>query len=128
MRLAWGDLAMVAAGGAVGSVLRYLAGKVMGPTADAGVPWHTFAVNVSGAFALGLLVVVAARAGWPAWWRPFVAVGVLGGYTTFSTLSLEAVELALTGRVGTAAAYAAGSLIAGIAGAAAGIAAGRTFA
>lgn len=122
------DIALVAAGGAAGSVLRYLVGRVMGPTADAAVPWHTFAVNASGAFVLGLFIVLAARQGWPGWWRPLVAVGVLGGYTTFSTFSLETVELALHGRAGVAAAYAIGSLAAGIVGAGAGILLGRTVA
>lgn len=128
MTPAWKDLALVAAGGAVGSATRYLVGKAMGPSADASVPWHTFAVNVSGAFLLGLLVVVAARAGWPAWWRPLIAVGVLGGYTTFSTFSLETVELALTGRPVVAAGYAVGSLAAGLAGVALGIVVGRAVA
>lgn len=128
MTLAWKDLALVAAGGAVGSATRYLVGKAMGPTADASVPWHTLTVNATGAFLLGLLVVVAARAGWPAWWRPLIAVGVLGGYTTFSTFSLETVELALTGRPVVAAGYAFGSLAAGLAGAALGIVLGRTVA
>jgi len=99
----------------------------MGPTADTSVPWHTFAVNVTGAFAIGLLLVLAARQGWPAWWRPLIAVGVLGGYTTFSTFSLETVELAMRGHYATATAYALGSLIVGIAGCAFGIALGRAL-
>jgi CrcB protein len=124
----WRDIMLVAAGGAVGSVMRYGVGKVMGPAADTAVPWHTFAVNVTGAFVIGLLLVVAARQGWPGWWRPLLAVGVLGGYTTFSTFSLEVVELAMRGNLLLASGYAAGSLVAGIAGCAAGIALGRTVA
>jgi len=119
------DVLLVAAGGALGSVLRYGASKLAGPPGDAAVPWHTFAVNVTGAFVLGLLIVAAARGGWPGWWRPLVGVGVLGGYTTFSTFSLEVVELALHGAGWTAAAYAAGSLVAGVAGAASGALLGR---
>lgn len=119
------DVLLVAAGGAVGSVARYGAGKLMGPTADTGVPWHTFAVNLTGAFLLGLLVVLAARRGWPGWWRPLLGVGVLGGYTTFSTFTLEVVELALHGAWPVAALYGAGSLVAGVAGAALGIMLGR---
>jgi len=46
----------------------------------------------------------------PEWWRPLLAVGVLGGYTTFSTFALETVELALRGSYGTAGLYAAGTL------------------
>lgn len=122
------DIVLVAFGGAGGSVLRYLVGRLMGPKADTAFPWHTFAVNATGAFAIGLLLVVAARHGWPGWWRPLLAVGVLGGYTTFSTFSLEAVELALRGAWATSAAYVALSLAAGLAGAAAGIALGRAVA
>jgi len=128
MTLAWRDIALVAIGGACGAVARSLVGKAMGPTVDASVPWHTFVVNVSGAFALGMLIVFAARLGWPGWWRPLIAVGLLGGYTTFSTFSLETVELAITGRPVTAVAYALGSVVAGVAGAGLGIAFGRALA
>lgn len=113
MNISFKDLILVMTGGAAGSALRYLVGKLMGPTADARVPWHTFTVNVSGAILIGLLVALAARHGWPSWWRSLVAVGVLGGYTTFSTFSLEVAELWMTGRGGVAAAYAFGSLFAG---------------
>lgn len=119
------DVLLVAAGGAVGSVMRYGAGKALGPTSDASFPWHTLLVNVTGAFMLGLLVVTAARQGWPGWWRPLAGVGMLGGYTTFSTFSMETVELALHGAHWLAAAYAAVSLAAGVAGAAAGVLLGR---
>jgi len=119
------DVLLVAAGGALGSMLRYYVGRLMGPQADTSVPWHTFAVNITGAFVIGLLIVLAAKGGWPGWWRPLIAVGILGGYTTFSTFSLEVVELALRGNTGTAVAYAVGSLAAGVAGCAAGIVVGR---
>lgn len=98
----------------------------MGPLADARVPWHTFAVNVSGAFVLGLLVAVAARYGWPAWWRPLLGVGLLGGYTTFSTFALEASELALRGHQLTSLAYAIGSVTVGMLVARLGLLVGRT--
>ncbi len=125
MGLQFRDLAMVAAGGAIGSMLRYLVGKAMGPQADSSVPWHTLLVNVSGAFILGLLIAVAARHGWPGWWRPFIAVGILGGYTTFSTYSIESVELMLRGHTTTGLAYAFGSLALGLLGAWLGLTTGR---
>lgn len=121
----WRDLAFVAAGGAVGSMMRYGVGKLMGPTADNVIPWHTFLINLTGAFAIGLLIALAARQGWPGWWRPLVAVGVLGGYTTFSTFSLEVVELALHGQPLLAGAYAGGSTVLGVAGCFAGLMLGR---
>jgi CrcB protein len=116
---------MVAAGGAIGAVARYLIGKAMGSQADSSVPWHTLFVNVTGAFILGLLIAVAARHGWPAWWRPFVAVGILGGYTTFSTFSIESVELILRGHSATGLVYAFGSLAVGLIAAWLGLLAGR---
>jgi CrcB protein len=121
------DLLLVAAGGAIGSALRYSIGSVMGPTADTAFPWHTFLINMTGSFAIGLLLVAAARLGWPGWWRPLLALGVLGGYTTFSTFALESVELMLRGSYATAAAYSIGSLAVGLAAAAAGIFLGRAI-
>jgi len=119
------DLLLVAAGGALGSAARYGVGRLVSPQLTATVPWHTFLVNATGAFLIGLLLVAAARLGWPGWWRPFLAVGILGGYTTFSTFALETVELALRGSYATAAAYSIGSLVVGLAAAAAGILLGR---
>ena len=57
------DVLLVATGGAIGSAMRYFVGRLMGPTADAAVPWHTFVVNATCAFAIGLLLVLAARHG-----------------------------------------------------------------
>ena len=122
------DLLMIAAGGAVGSVARHTVGRLVGPSAQGGVPWHTLVVNVTGAFALGLLLAVAARHGWPGWWRPLLGVGLLGGYTTFSAFSLESAELILQGHAGVATAYIAGSAAAAVAGALAGILLGRAIA
>jgi len=119
------DLLLVAVGGALGSVARYGVGKLIGPQATTVVPWQTFLVNATGAFLIGLLLVAAARLGWPAWWRPLLAVGILGGYTTFSTFALETVEMALRGSYALAAAYSLGSLAVGVVAAAAGILLGR---
>lgn len=123
------DIALIAAGGAVGSVMRYIVAGWIGPAAGrtAHWHWHTFAVNASGAFLIGLLLVLAAKFGWPGWWRPLLAVGVLGGYTTFSTYSLEVVEMALQGQSGLAAGYAAGSVFAAVGGCWVGIMLGRAL-
>lgn len=121
------DILLVAAGGALGSVARYGVGKLLGPQLTATVPWQTFIVNATGAFIIGLLLVAAARLGWPGWWRPLLAVGVLGGYTTFSSFALETVELAMRGSWGIAAAYSLGSLTTGLLAAAAGILLGRAI-
>ena len=121
------DLLLVAAGGALGSAARYGVGRLMGPQMTGVVPWHTLLVNATGAFAIGLLLVAAARLGWPGWWRPFLAVGILGGYTTFSTFALETVELALRGSWGVAAGYSLGTLACGLLATAGGIALGRAI-
>ena len=121
------DLVLIGVGGALGSMLRYLVGRLMAPHTGFALPWQTFVVNATGAFAIGLLIVLAAKGGWPGWWRPFIAVGILGGYTTFSTFSLEVVELTLKGSGGLAAAYAGGSVAAGVVGCAAGVFLGRAL-
>jgi CrcB protein len=119
------DLLLVAIGGAIGSAARYEVGQLVGPQAGGSIPWQTFLVNATGAFLIGLCLVAAARLGWPGWWRPLLAVGILGGYTTISTFALETVEFALRGSYLTAALYASGSLGIGLAAAMAGILLGR---
>ena len=122
------SVALVFLGGGIGASLRHLlGGAVQGLTKSATFPWGTFAVNVSGCFAIGLLAQLAEERGFPSGGaRTFVFVGVLGGYTTFSTFSLEVVELAMRGAWTTAAAYGLGSLVVGVAAAACGILVGRT--
>lgn len=122
------DLLLVAAGGAVGAVTRHTVGRMVGPSAEGGIPWHTLVVNLTGAFALGLLLVFASRNGWPGWWRPLLGIGLLGGYTTFSALSLEAADLLLRGSIPTAALYLGLSGVAAIGGALSGILVGRAIA
>lgn len=121
------DLLLIAVGGAVGAVGRHSVGRMVGP-ASGGFHWHTLIINVSGSFALGLLLVIAARQGWPGWWRPLLGIGLLGGYTTFSTFSLESAELILQGSTGIAASYMFISATASVAGALAGIMLGRAIA
>ena len=78
------DLAAIAVGGGIGSVARYLLSAAF--PAGHGFPWAIFAVNVSGCFFLGVLMVYLLEV-WPPrrLLRPFLAVGLLGGYTTYST-------------------------------------------
>jgi CrcB protein len=115
----------VAAGGAAGSWLRYLVGRAwtqaIGPVAASAFPWATLTVNVVGSFAMGLLAGWLARFGSPhavsgEAWRLLLGVGMLGGFTTFSSFSLEFALLVERGTIGTAAAYAGVSLLAGFAG------------
>jgi CrcB protein len=121
----------VAAGGAAGSWLRYLVGRAwtaaIGPVAASAFPWATLTVNVAGSFAMGLLAGWLARHSAPAalsgeGWRLLLGVGLLGGFTTFSSFSLEFAVLVERGAAAHALFYAALSLIAGFAGLFAGLA------
>ena len=111
-------LAAVAAGGALGGLARYGAGEAAPP--GAGVPWSTLAVNVVGAFVVGVLATRIAAGRLPARLRPFAITGVCGGLTTFSTVMVEANLLARHGRAGAAAGYLALTVAAGLLAAAAG--------
>ncbi len=87
-------------------------------------PWVTFAINVSGSFALGLLVAALDAHPHPAV-RPAVTIGFVGAYTTFSTLSLETYRLLDRGHTALATAYSLGSVAAGLAALSIGVVAGR---
>jgi CrcB protein len=113
-------LTQVALGGAIGASARYLTGvatmKVIGP----GFPWATLFVNVLGSFAMGVLVVVLAHKSGTRF-APFMMTGLLGGFTTFSAFSLDALTLFERGQVWTAAAYVAGSVLLSLAAIVAGV-------
>ena len=105
-------LAAVGVGGAVGSMARYLiAGWVQSPAWN-GFPYGIFIVNVTGGFVMGLLVEgMALRFHVSPVTRAFLTTGVMGGYTTFSTFSLEAALLIERHAYGQAGAYIAGSAL-----------------
>jgi fluoride exporter len=106
-------LASVAVGGVVGSLGRYAVGAAL-PHEPGAFPWATFAVNVSGAFAMGLLVAyLVDRPGVHRLARPFVGVGVLGGWTTFSALAVDVVQLGAHQRVQIALLYVATTFLLG---------------
>lgn len=109
-------LAAVAAGGAVGACGRYGA-SLLWPVTAGGFPWSTFAVNASGCALIGVFMALL-DSGRPAppLLRPFLATGVLGGFTTFSTWALELRQLAGHGAYGTAVACLAGTLAAALGG------------
>ena len=115
----------VALGGALGAAARYLVGVAVLRAAGPGVPLAILTVNIVGAFLMGLFVVAAAQKGL-GHWGPFVMVGVLGGFTTFSAFSLEAYTLYERGLAGQAAAYVMISVACSIAGLIAGVWLGRT--
>lgn len=84
------------------------------------IGWPTHVINISGSFALGLLIAVSSSS----FWCTVVGVGFLGGYTTFSTASLEAAQLVSDRRYTKAAVHALSMLLLGVAAAACGYWAG----
>jgi CrcB protein len=119
---------LVALGGAVGSVLRYLVSVAL-PVTGGGWPWGTFMVNVVGAFLLGWLLEALAMRGRESERlrraRLFAGTGVLGGFTTYSTLALEAYEQAAFSAWALGLAYAVATLVLGTLAALLGVAVGR---
>ncbi|MDJ0631484.1 MAG: fluoride efflux transporter CrcB [Rhodobacter sp.] len=119
-------LLQVALGGALGASGRYLTGVAAVRIMGHGFPWGTLAVNVLGSMLMGALVVVLAHLS-ATRLAPFLMTGVLGGFTTFSAFSLDAVTLYERGQVGLAGAYVAGSVVLSLAGFAFGLLMARAF-
>jgi fluoride exporter len=116
---------LAALGGALGALARWAVAEAL-PTAAGGWPWATLLVNLTGCFLLGVLVaVLAARPREPGWVRPFLAVGVLGGYTTYSAFAVEVVDLVDDGAVALAAGYVVLSVVGAVTAVAVGALAGR---
>lgn len=118
-----GAFLLVFLGAGLGGSLRHAVNLLVARTVGGDFPLATLLINVSGSFAMGLL------AGWFAFrgdasqqWRLFLTTGVLGGYTTFSTFSLDAALLYERGQLGQAAAYVGGSVVLGLAALMAGLA------
>ncbi|WP_431925253.1 fluoride efflux transporter FluC [Nonomuraea jabiensis] len=111
---AWPVLAAISAGGALGALARYGISSAL-PHDPAGFPWSTFLVNVSGCLLIGVLMTLIDQV-----WtgrrllRPFWGVGVLGGFTTFSTYILDIHQAMRAGAPGVALAYLAATLVAAL--------------
>lgn len=108
-------LLLVMLGGALGSGGRYLTGRVMSDTLGPGFPYGTLTVNWVGCLFMGILAGVLARTGAAEGWRLFIGVGILGGFTTFSSFSLDTITLIERGQTGLALGYAALSLLGSLA-------------
>lgn len=116
-------LLLVMLGGALGSGARYLTGRAALSLLGPNFPYGTLAVNLIGGLAMGLLVGALSRMNAPGDnLRLLLAVGVLGGFTTFSSFSLDAVTLFERGALGTAAFYILISVVGSIAAVFAGLA------
>ncbi len=114
-------------GAGIGGVARYVVSGWVHAAAGPGFPWGTLLINVTGS--LLLTFVYGLLDGTPAApeWRAFLGVGVLGGYTTFSTFSYETVRLLQDGEWQRALLYVLGSVVLSLAGAVLGVRAGSTI-
>ncbi len=114
LRVSARDLLVIAVGGAGGAAARYAISRAE-PVRSGTFPASTFAINIAGAFVLAALLESLTRHGIEQWWvRPFAAVGVLGGFTTFSTMCVEAMLLGRDGHVAMATLYLLASCVAGV--------------
>jgi CrcB protein len=117
---------LAALGGALGALARWGIAEAL-PSSPGGWPWATLLVNLTGCLLLGALIaVLAARSPEASWPRPFLGVGVLGGYTTYSAFAVEVVRLIEAGSAVAAGSYVVVSVVGGVGAVAAGILAART--
>ena len=116
-------------GGGIGAALRHGVNLVFARVFSMGFPHATLFENVSGSFVLGVIAALFAfRSGIPQQWQLFVITGIVGGYTTFSTFSLDVALLYERGEVGLAAFYVLLSVVLSIGGLFGGLALVRSFA
>lgn len=109
----WPVLVAIAVGGALGALGRYGL-TVLWPHAIGGFPWATVVINVSGCLLIGCLMVLVDEIGVRRLVRPFFGVGVLGGFTTFSSYVLDVQQLLSAGAVARALLYLVGTVLAAL--------------
>jgi CrcB protein len=105
-----GSYLVISIGAVLGANTRYLMGGWVADRVGSSFPWGTFVINVTGSLVIGLVLGLAADRVMPWWWRPGVAIGFLGAYTTFSTFSYETLNLLQEGSYVAAAANMVGSV------------------
>lgn len=112
----------ISVGGVLGANARYLIGLALAERFGPDFPYGTLLVNVTGSLAIGFfLTLVTERLSLDPLWRLFFVTGFLGSYTTFSSYTFEAAQLLRSGAYGLGLGYLFGSVVAGMAGVAAGI-------
>ena len=114
-------LLQVALGGAIGASARFLTNVGAARILGAGFPWGTVIVNMLGSFVMGVLVVTLAQKD-AMRMVPFLMTGILGGFTTFSAFSLDALKLFQSGQPALSAVYVLGSVVLSLAAIVAGVA------
>ena len=118
----------VAAGGAIGAVLRLVVGRGMFYLMGSEFPWGTLVVNILGSFLVGLFVeILSLRYSLSHEWQGFIIIGVFGGFTTFSAFSLEVSLMIEKGDFSTAALYGLVSMFIGVLALFIGLFAGRAL-
>jgi CrcB protein len=116
----------VALGGGLGALSRYGLDRLVEHRSFSVFPWSTFAINISGCLVIGVIIAALIdRHHTPLWLRTGLVVGLVGGYTTFSTFAQESLDLLEEGRMLLAFSYVAGSACLGIAAVFAGTQLGR---
>jgi CrcB protein len=110
----WDTALVIAAGGAIGGGMRWLINEAV-PHGAEGFPWSTFVENATGCLILGVLMVFLLDVWTPhRYARPFLGIGILGGFTTFSAYTVETIGLFRVGQAPTAFAYLFGTVILGL--------------
>lgn len=110
----WAVLGVVSVGGALGALARYAIANIL-PAGPTGFPWATFLINVSGCLLIGVLMVLVTDVwGGRRLVRPFLGVGVLGGFTTFSTYVVDIQRLVNAGAAATALEYLVATVLAAL--------------
>ena len=111
LRREWDILLAIAIGGVLGAESRYGIGRLI-PATPGGFPWATFVINVLGCLAMGALMVVLTELVTPhRLARPFLGIGLLGGFTTFSSFAVDAERLVRAHRAGLALSYVVVTLV-----------------
>jgi CrcB protein len=106
------NILLIGIGGAIGSVLRYLFSQMI---KSASFPLATFTVNIIGSFLIGIIIALSIKhSAFNSQWKIFLATGLCGGFTTFSSFSFENLQLIQEGKWLTSLIYIAGSILLGI--------------
>lgn len=116
-----GGIGLLGMAGALGAVTRYLVGRMVAQRTASAFPWGTLLINVSGAFLIGLVAGLASQKLLAPLAQTILATGFLGGYTTFSTMAWEGMQLARGGSLRQSALYLGGTVLPGVLAAALGL-------
>jgi CrcB protein len=116
-----GGIGLLGLAGALGAVTRYLVGRIVAQRTRSTFPWGTLLINGSGAFLIGLVAGLASRKLLTPLAQTMLATGFLGGYTTFSTMAWEGMQLARGGSLRQSIVYLGGNILPGVLAAALGL-------